>query len=256
MNKQKVIGPGPQHGLLFRFVALLTRFQLNTRLHTKARPQLFVALFAILSGSVALATITAAAVLTDLPLLFPPLAPSAFILFFTPMAVQAAPRNVILAHTLAVAGGLVALRLVHIFFPTAQLADPAIITWPRVLAIALAMALATLGMVALRCTHPPAAASGLLAAMGYLSDPMRALGLCLAAVLLVLEAMVFNRLLGGLPYPWWRADPNLARRFGALAGLGSARDNYWQQMTARIHQGRPATSSPDQPSHQRITVQP
>ena len=54
-------------------------------------------------------------ILARLPLLFPPLGPSAFILFYTPMSVAASPRNVIMAHFLAVGAGLGALHLLAAF---------------------------------------------------------------------------------------------------------------------------------------------
>jgi CBS-domain-containing membrane protein len=229
---------GPRHSWLFRQLRWLTRWQLTTWLGDAGRHHLFVALFAILAGSVALGTITMAAVLTDLPLLFPPLAPSAFILFTTPLAVTASPRNVIGAHTLAVLAGLFALRLMNLILPGAGLEDPTVMNWARVGTIAVAMALITGLMAAWHCLHPPAAASAMLGAMGYLSEPARAAGLLGAAILLVLEAILLNRALGGMPYPLWRADPRRVRHYGKLAGLSRPREGKWEDVAEKIMQRR------------------
>jgi CBS domain-containing membrane protein len=224
----------PQRGLLFRTIALLTRFQLGSLRHSATHPKLMAVGYAVLAGAIALATITAAALLTDLPLLFPPLAPSAFILFYTPMAVAASPRSVVMAHTVAVLSGLFALQAGHLIDPAAGLLAPSALGWPRVLVIALAMGLTTALMAALECDHPPAAATALIAAMGYLQEPAQAAGLLGAVLVLILEAMFLNRILGGLPYPGWRADPRVLRAYGTLAGLPGGRGAHWQDMLTWI----------------------
>lgn len=229
---------GPQHGLLFRTIALLTRFQLARRLRDESDPGLFVALFAVTAIGTTIGTISVAALVTDLPLLFPALAPSVFILFFTPMSEQASPRNVILGHFLALACGLAAYWLVASWRPAAMHTGPAELNLTRCLAILLAMGLVTLVMAGLKCVHPPAAATALITAMGCLAEPMQALGLCGATLLLVLEAALLNRLLGGLPYPLWRTDPSLARTFGALAGSTQVGGSYWRRMTSHLRAGR------------------
>jgi hypothetical protein len=176
--------------------------------------------------------------LTRLPLLFPPLAPSAFILFVTPLAAQASPRSVVLAHTLAVLVGMAALNTVAALFPAASLAVAGSMCGYRVLAIALTMGAITALMTGLHCSHPPAAASGLIAATGYLSEPLEALGLIVAACLLALEAIVLNRVLGGLPYPLWRPETRAARGLGLLAGQSGGPGSYWQQLSERLLQDR------------------
>ncbi|MBW1716072.1 MAG: hypothetical protein JRJ77_09640, partial [Deltaproteobacteria bacterium] len=59
-----------------------------------------------------------------------------------------------------------------------------------------------------------------------------------AVILLVLEAIFFNRIIGGLPYPIWRADPNVARNYGVLAGIPETETTFWQQLAAKIFQRR------------------
>ena len=229
---------GPQHSPLFRAIAFLSRLQLAYLFRNTANPQIPVVGFVFTAGAAALATITIAAYLTELPLLFPPLGPTAFILFYTPMAVAASPRSAIMAHTMAVVAGTTSLWLVELAFPHGNLSDPASMNWHRVVAIAMSMGLTGAGMILLRCVHPPAAASALIAAMGYLGNATQIIGLPAAVVLLVLEAFLFNRLLGGLPYPVWRADTRISRMYGALAGIPDDRTSFWHQLTGTIFQRR------------------
>jgi CBS-domain-containing membrane protein len=178
------------------------------------------------------------AYLTRLPLLFPQLGPSAFILFHTPMSVTASPRNVLLSHTLAVASGLFALWLVGWIYPQAGLSDPFALNWYRILVIALTMGVSGVIMVGVKCVHPPAAASALIAAMGFLNSMDQVLGVIGAMTLLVLEAILFNRIIGGLPYPLWRADPKIARNFGAMAGIPESETTFWRQLATKTLQRR------------------
>lgn len=219
-------------------VAFFSRLQLRYLLQTMGNPRFLVVIFVFIAGATALGIITIAAYLTKLPLLFPPLGPSAFILFHTPMSVTASPRNVILSHAMAVAVGLLSLWFVGVIYPEANIYDPSVIDLYRVMAIAISMGLIGVAMVIARCAHPPAAASTLIAAMGYLTDITKVLGLVGAVVLLVLNAFFFNRILGGLPYPVWRADPNVSRSYGLLAGIPDADTTFWQQLTAKIFQRR------------------
>jgi len=53
-----------------------------------------------------------------------------------------------------------------------------------------------------------------------------------------MDAFFFNRVLGGLPYPVWRADPKISRSYGVLAGIPDTEATFWQQMTVKIFQRR------------------
>lgn len=229
--------PGPQQTWLFRVVSFAARLQLGYLLRSGRRTQILVLAFVSVAGFTALAIISLAAYLTALPLLFPPLGPSAFILFHTPMAAPASPKHVILAHATALASGLLALRLAHLLFPGAGLLEPSLVSWPRILAIAGAMALCSAAMIGGRFHHPPAAATALIAAMGFLESWVQVVGLLVAVLLLVAEAFVLNRVVGGLPYPLWRSDPAVARRYGALAGLPEE-GGYWRAMASRLLEPR------------------
>ncbi len=228
----------PQQTLFYRVVAFFSRLQLWYLIRNFNNPHVLLVLFLFIAGAVALGTIAIIAYLTRLPLLFPQLGPSAFILFHTPMSLTASPRNVLLSHTLAVACGLFALWLVGWIYPGAGLSDPFVLNWHRILVIALTMGVSGVIMVGLKCVHPPAAASALIAAMGFLSSTEQVLGVIGAMILLVLEAIVFNRFAGGLPYPLWRADPKVARNFGALAGIPDSETNFWRQRVTKTFQRR------------------
>jgi len=234
---------GPQGTFLFRAVALLSRLRFGYLYRSSGQRQWPLLLFVLLTGSTALGIISAAAWITKLPLLFPPLGPSAFILFHTPMSVQASPRSVLLSHAMALASGFAALGLMQWVFPEAQLFSSTHLGLPRILATALAMALVSTGMILARAAHPPAAATALIVATGFLSEPVQVIGLLGAVILLIAEAVFFVRFQAGLPYPLWRADPELSRRYGSLAGLPSEGGGFWKQMlAARVYSKRGAES--------------
>jgi CBS-domain-containing membrane protein len=228
----------PQQSFLFRSIALFTQVQLRFLARNIKNLKIVLIIFVFLEGITALGTITMIAYLTDLPLLFPPLGPSAFILFYRPMSMEASPRNCILAHMMALLAGLFSIGLFAMVFPNAGLFDIEIMNWPRVGAIALAMGLISVMMIAIQSIHPPAAATALIAALGYFENPIQLLGIILAVILLVVEAFIFNRLLGGLPYPIWRSDPNILQNYGALAGLPGTSSTFWGQLEDKIFQRR------------------
>jgi CBS-domain-containing membrane protein len=198
---------GPQNTLFFRIVAFFSKLQLRYLHRYFHNRELITVIHLFFAGVTALSTIAMMAYLTDLMLLFPPLGPSAFILFYTPLSESASPRNLVLSHTVALLSGLGALATSEALFPSVQEATTMAMNWPNVTAIALAMGVVCMAMVMFQCVHPPAAATALIAAMGYLDNIVQIGGVLLAVLLLALEAYVFNRILGGLPYPIWRFNP-------------------------------------------------
>jgi CBS-domain-containing membrane protein len=228
----------PQTSLLFRVVAVLSRLQLGYLLRGAARPRVVLLTYVFMAGATALGIITAAAYLTRLPLLFPPLGPSAFILFRKPLAEEASPYNVFVAHSLALAAGLLSLSLAGRIFGVDVAGTASSVSAPYVLAIVLAMGLSSVGMILLRCVHPPAVATALLGAMGFFETTAQILGLLAAVALLLLQALLFNRVLGGLPYPFWRYDARVGREYGALAGRPEAGESFWSQLSDRLQRRR------------------
>ena len=236
MNKTRTTVP--QQSILFRLVAFLSRRQLWYLIQKEGKSRLLIPIFVFVSGATALAIISILAYITELPLLFPQLGPSAFILFYTPMSDTASPRNVILSHVISVLAGLVFLRLFAVLFPASTLLDPAVMNSQRIMVIALSMGVSCIAMVLLKCVHPPAAASALIAAMGYLVYIEQVIGIIVAVILIVAAAIIFNRIIGGLPYPLWRADARVARNFGEMAGITEGETTFWRQLATRTFQRR------------------
>ena len=172
-----------------------------------------------MAGAVALWIIAATARLTEMPLVFPPLAASAFILFNSPMAESASPRNVLLSHSAGLIFGVFSLTVVSAIFPFTDPGSSGSISWIEVGAIAMAMGLVSIAMIFGRFIHPPAAATALIAAMGYVDSFTHLFGFLAAVILLLVEAWIFNRVLGGIPYPTWRWNAENIKVYRALAGL-------------------------------------
>jgi hypothetical protein len=76
----------PQQSILFRLVAFFSRKQLWYLIRKEGQSRLLISIFVFVAGATALAIISILAYITELPLLFPQLGPSAYILFYTPMS--------------------------------------------------------------------------------------------------------------------------------------------------------------------------
>ncbi|RUM36398.1 MAG: hypothetical protein DSY57_05660, partial [Desulfobulbus sp.] len=157
---------GPQGTRLFRLIRFFSRLQLRYLLPRLRNPERIVRLFVFVEGTLALAVLSAAAYYTRFPLLFPPLGPSAFILFRMPMSAAAAPRTVLLSHLWGLTAGFAALFLGMFFFPHQASADPGVVSAASIAVLSLAMGLSSLAMIWLECNHPPATATALIVAMG------------------------------------------------------------------------------------------
>lgn len=142
----------------------------------------------------------AAAVLTGAPLVFPSLGPTAFLLFYTPTHASSSPRNTIGGHLIGVLAGYLALVVFGLTQRGPALAEG--VDWAVVGASALSLGLTSGAMAWLNLPHPPAGATTLIVALGILHRPWQLAVLMLAVVLLVLQALVINRL-AGIDYPLW-----------------------------------------------------
>lgn len=228
----------PQQSFFYRLVSFFARRQLSYLLHNSRHRRLFFLLFVFIAGTTALAIISVLASVTRLPLLFPQLGPSAFILFYTPMSEQASPRNVLLSHFLGVGVGLLCLWLMAQFYPNVHLIDSSVINWQRELVVACSVGLVCLLMAVAKCVHAPAVASALIAALGFFESPLHLFGILAAVVLLLLAALFFNRVIGGLPYPLWRFNARVARNFGEMAGIPANEITFWRQASMKTFQQR------------------
>lgn len=181
----------------------------------------------------ALAVISTVAYFTQFPLLFPPLGPSAFILFRMPMSAAAAPRTVLLSHIIGLGSGFLALFLGHLLFSYIP-SESSPVTHASIAVLSMSMGLSSLAMIWLETNHPPATATALIVGMGSITTLTQTIGFIIAVLLLINIAFLFNRILGGLPYSYWRHNPNVASRYGTLAGITNHRQDYWQQLASKM----------------------
>jgi CBS-domain-containing membrane protein len=224
--------PGPQHSRLFKIIAFLTRLQVGYRVRATKNPAVVITLFTVTAGALALGILTIMAYYTKLPLVFPPLAATAFLLFYHPMAERSCPRNVIISHMIALIAGLFSLILFNGLFPESNILNAWVMCWPRVGANAMAMALAFAGMILLKCPHAPAAVTALIASTGYIVKTHQVLGFMGAVFFLVLEAFILLRLMGGIPYPLWNYDPSVAEDYKELADVKEGK-TFWQRYSSQ-----------------------
>lgn len=224
----------PQRSWLFRLVAFLSGFQLISMLRAdrSGRERLLMGLYVLLQASLAVGTIAYIAATTGMPMLFPPLGPSAFILFYTPLSPTAAPRTVLVSHAVGLISGIGCLYLVGHFTGEPSVFDPDVFDTPSVWSVVFSLALCASFMVFLNCAHPPAAATALLGGMGILDTPLHVVGLMAAVCGLVGQAFVFNRI-AGVPYPLWKPRADLDKKYAKLVGVVEERQGFWRR---RLHE--------------------
>ena len=159
-----------------------------------------LALFSFINGCISIGLMSALALITHTPFIFPSLGPTAFLFFYTPTAPSASPRNTIVGHTIGVLAGYFSLVVTGL-----TMAGPALtigVTWPRVIAAALSLGLTSGLMVLFKSPHPPAGATTLIISLGLITKPWLLIVLLVAVMILTLQALAINRL-AGIPYPLW-----------------------------------------------------
>ncbi len=180
-------------------LGLFRRFQL-TELVRYHNSTVVMALFSLINGFLSIGLMAVVALVTRAPFIFPSLGPTAFLLFYTPTAPTASPRNTIAGHLIGALAGWSSLALFGL--TTAPAAIAAGVDWPRVGAAALSLGVTSALMVLFRVPHPPAGATTLIISLGIMPHLWQIPVLMGAVVLLVGQAFVINRL-AGLPYPLW-----------------------------------------------------
>lgn len=136
------------------------------------------------------------------PLVFPSLGATAFLIFETPMAEVGSPRNTIIGHTVGVAAGAVSLAIFGLLHsPSVYVSG---VTFDRVCAIALAVALTGGVLRVLRAAHPPAGATTIIVASGLLHTPRQMLDVLIGVLLLTIAGWLLSRAMG-VPAPVWAA---------------------------------------------------
>ena len=197
-------GPGPIGGDISSIVyGLGERFRVPALIQRHSSTNV-MGFFALVNGVISIGIMSAAAVITGVPLIFPPLGPTAFLLFYTPTVPAASPRNTICGHAIGAAAGYLALLVCGLTDAAPALATE--VTWARVGAAAMSLGLTSGLMVWLRVPHPPAGATTLIVSLGILREPDQLAVLMLAVVLLVIQGWVINHLTG-IDYPTWSPRP-------------------------------------------------
>ena len=196
--------PSPNLGSLPEVVEGLARRLRIGSLEGRYNSRFIIGLYVMFNSALTVGLLAVVAVLTQEPFLFPSLGPTAFILFFSALSVQACPRNVFCGQLIAVVAGLIALALFGLLTVPPDIDS---LTWNRVGAILVSMCLTFPVMIWLGVPHAPAGATTLIVACGVMNTPRQGVILMVAVVVLLAEAMIINRL-AGLPYPWWSPVKN------------------------------------------------
>ena len=118
-----------------------------------------------------------------LPWLFPSLGPTIFLQVHKPDQESSRPYNVVLGHALGILAAIIGVLLPGAGSAPSVLASNEL-TWPRVWAAVIAMVLTLAAQVPLKASHPPAAATALLIALGGFSLTWRDMGVLVAGILL------------------------------------------------------------------------
>jgi CBS domain-containing membrane protein len=173
-----------------RLIRLLARF-----------PQRLVwAVFVLCMGFLSIAILSAVAMISHTPFVFPSLGPTAILFFFHPMSASASPRHALYGHAIGILcgyGSVVVMGLQH-----AGSGVHGAIDLRRLLAVALSLGATAFFMVVLKLAHAPAGATALIVSLGIIAPPWHLLMIEIAVVLLALQTICFNRL-AGLNYPLW-----------------------------------------------------
>lgn len=140
-------------------------------------------IWAPLSARVLSAIIGATGIWVGLPWLFPSLGPTIFLQAHKPGQPSAGAFNVIVGHASGIAAATSAVLAVQAGTEPSVLSS-GILTWPRMWASVIALALTLLVQIPLRASHPPAAATAMLIALGGFSLNGRDMLILAAGILL------------------------------------------------------------------------
>jgi CBS domain-containing membrane protein len=138
--------------------------------------------------------------LVEQPLIFPSLGPTAFLFFEQPMARTASPRNTLIGHVVAVGVGAFSLWLFSVLDNPSILQEG--VSYARVGAAALSVALTGALLLLLRASHPPSGATVLIVSLGLLQTFEEMIALVLGVLILTVVGWSINRL-SGVPVPLW-----------------------------------------------------
>ncbi len=160
------------------------------------------AVYTFTGSLVAISLSGLAALAFDEPLLFPSLGATAFLIFETPTAEVGSPRNTLIGHGVGILAAALSLALFGLLDEASAFEQG--VTFPRVLAVALSVALTGAVLRLLRAAHPPAGATTIIVSSGLLADAGQMLAVAVGVLLLTLAGWLLNRALG-VPAPTWAA---------------------------------------------------
>ncbi|MBT9333379.1 HPP family protein [Paracidobacterium acidisoli] len=194
-----------EHAGIDHVLSLLRRLRLNWLLrHFPSR--LVRSLYVFVNGFLTIGILALLAFVTRNPFVFPSLGPTAYLLFFSPLAKASSPRNTIAGHAIGLVCGYGAFVLTGA--GTIPFGTHPGIFWPRILAAALSLSATGALMALLDVSHPPAGATTLIVSLGIIARPRELIVIEVAVFLLVAQALLINRL-AGLPYPLWKTPAQL-----------------------------------------------
>jgi CBS domain-containing membrane protein len=182
-------------------LSLLQRLRLDWLLR-HFPPRLVRSLYVFVNGFLTIGILALLALVTGNPFVFPSLGPTAYLLFFSPLAKASSPRNTILGHAIGLICGSGAFVLTGA--GSIPFGGHPGIFWPKILAAALSLSATGAFMALLDVSHPPAGATTLIVSLGIIARPRELVVIEVAVFLLVAQALLINRL-AGLPYPFWKA---------------------------------------------------
>jgi hypothetical protein len=145
-------------------------------------------LVSALLGAAVLAVLGAIGIALKQPWLFPSLGPTLMVLAETPTEPAADALNVLVGHVVGIGAGLLALVAFGLREHPSAVQEG--LSWPRVGAVCLAIALTALVLQLLHRPHPPAGATTLIVALGILHTGTQLRTMLLAVAALTLVAAV------------------------------------------------------------------
>ena len=158
------------------------------------------ALYMLCTGFVAITISGFAAYFLKHPLLFPSLSPTVFMLFRQPFSKDASPRNTLVGHFLALCVGLAMLYLFGLENQPSVLQEG--VTFPRVWAASLSVAITEGLLLFIRRPHTPAGTTTLLVSLGLFTAWAELASLMAGIIILVIVSWIINRSLG-VKVPVW-----------------------------------------------------
>ncbi len=158
------------------------------------QPRYVWAFFVLINSFITIAILSFFAYLSGTSFIFPSLGPTAILFFLTPHAQAAKPKNALWGHAIGIACGYVALIATGLATAPSVLNEG--VTVPRIIAASIALALTGAIMVIAKTPHPPAGATTLIVALGFITQPFSLVIVEVAVALLAGQAILINKLAG------------------------------------------------------------